>query len=148
MESIEVDVKDMVLKPVDQVYEAIISPKKITKYFASKSSGELREGEVIIWDFSDVGAKLSVEVVRVKKNKRIDFIWAASGKRTTVQMMLESEDTGETRIQIKEGPFSWNHEEMGMALQQTQGWTDFICSLKAYLYADLNLRAGRMEESY
>ena len=34
------------------------------------------------------------------------------------------------------------------ALQQTQGWTDFICSMKAFLYCGINLRNGRTKGSY
>jgi hypothetical protein len=48
----------------------------------------------------------------------------------------------------------WFFENIGgqlpvtVALQQTQGWTDFICSMKAFLYGGINLRSGRVKGSY
>ncbi|MFT6850543.1 MAG: hypothetical protein ACJATA_001357 [Sphingobacteriales bacterium] len=37
-----------------------------------------------------------------------------------------------------------NEEGVQRAMRQTQGWTDFICSLKGFLYTGINLRTGKM----
>ncbi len=49
-----------------------------------------------------------------------------------------------TNIEISESGFEMKKKENKKALLQTQGWTDFICSLKAYLYTGVNLRNGKV----
>ena len=141
--NIQVEVKDIVLKSIETVFDAIISPDKITKYFPSHSSGEMLQGNKIIWKFEDVGVELYIDVLKVEKNNYLSFEWSASGTHTTVEINLDAKDENQTIIEIMESSFEMNAAGVKKALQQTQGWTDFICSLKAYLYTGINLRNGR-----
>jgi len=145
---VKVNVKDRVLRPIADVFEAIINPEIISGYFISSASGRLKENETIIWSFSDVGGKMPVNVKKITDNELISFEWAASGETALVNIRLTAIDEQTTSIEITED--GWLMEAAGVkkALGQTQGWTDFICSMKAYLYCGINLRKGRTKRSY
>lgn len=148
METINVIVKATILEPIENVFNAIINPDKLTNYFASKASGKLVEGEKIVWNFEDVGAKCEVNVLKVVENKKINFEWNAIGiKPSEVIISLESENDNQTNIEITETPFELSKKGVQKAMGQTQGWTDFICSLKAFLYTGINLRNGQKTEN-
>lgn len=142
--SIQVKVSDHILKPIEVVFKAIVDPTKITKYFVSDASDFISEGKNIEWEFRDYNVKLTVDVLKVIKNEQITFDWEASGKKARVSISLISENADKTKITITEDSFEANEDGIAKALQQTQGWTDFICSLKAYLYTGINLRNGKM----
>jgi len=78
------------------------------------------------------------------KNESISFEWDASGKLARVDVVMESVSTNKTTLEITESSYELSEKEVSKALQQMQGWTDFICSLKAYLYTGVNLRNGKM----
>jgi hypothetical protein len=46
-------------------------------------------------------------------------------------------------VAITEGGWPKGDEGIQRALGQIRGWTDFICSMKAYLQHGINLREGR-----
>ena len=141
---LNVKVTSTIFKPIEEVFDGIVNPNKISKYFTSASSGELKEGENIIWTFGDVGVALEIQVLELEKYHFISFKWGASGKMATVEIKLNTTDENHTDIEITESPYEMNEDDIQKVLQQTQGWTDFICSLKAYLYTGINLRNGKM----
>ena len=143
MGNIQVKVKDIVLKPVNEVFDSIINPKKLSKFFISRASGPIKIGQNIIWFFDDVGGEISVSIKEVIQNTCISFEWAASGRIATVKIKLESIDSNKTSILITEENFPLDNNGVKQALGQTQGWTDFICCMKAFLYCGVNLRDGR-----
>ena len=62
--------------------------------------------------------------------------------RSAFDWQLEPDGDG-TRLVATEGPFERTEEGVKRALGQTQGWTDFSLSLRAYLQHGLNLRLGK-----
>jgi uncharacterized protein YndB with AHSA1/START domain len=144
--TIRVDVTDRVLKPVDEVFQAIVDPAKITKYFASDASAPLSPGAAVTWTFADVGVELSPEIRTVEANRRIAFDWTASGQKARVEIELTPFDENSTKIHIVESEFAMNDEGVKRALGQTKGWTDFIDCMRAYLEFGVQLRQGRTRE--
>ncbi len=142
--SIQVSVTDYIMRPLDKVFNTVVDPSHITKYFVSDVSDYLSEGKKVIWEFKDYNVKLDVTVLKVIKNQQITFDWEASGDKARVSMSFSSENENKTKLVITEDSFKTNEEGIAKALQQTQGWTDFICSLKAYLYTGIKLRNGKM----
>ena len=140
---IKTDIKDIILKPKSEVFQAIVDAKKLSGYFISRATKSIEKSQTIIWYFDDYCAELSINVLEVKENESIHFEWVASGILAKVQIILTSENENKTKIQIIEGNWEMNESGVKSALQQTQGWTDFICSMKAYLYTGINLRNGR-----
>lgn len=145
---VQVRVVDRVLKPVADVFDAIVDPDKITKFFASGSSGPMAPGKTITWTFADVGRAISPEVLAVEKDRHIAFAWNASGGTARVDIRLEPYDAQSTRITVTEDGWSMDEAGVERALGQTQGWTDFICCMKGYLQFGVNLREGRTREAH
>ena len=142
--SIQVKVSSIILRPVNIVFKAIEDPAQIKKYFVSNSSNFLSEGKKVTWEFKDYNVKLDVKVIKVIENELITFDWEASGQQARVSIALKSEEAAKTKITITEDSYEADAPGIEKALQQTEGWTDFICSLKAYLYTGINLRNGKM----
>jgi len=138
-----VRVEDKIARPVAEVFDAIVDPAKMTQYFISASSGRITpDTKSVEWEWSDVGAKLSVDIGQFVPNAKIGFGWRATGHLTKVTLTLEP-DGNATKISAIEAPFALNEQGVARAMQQTQGWTDFCCSLKAYLVHGINLRRGK-----
>lgn len=142
--SFQVKVSDHIFQPLDKVFSAIEDPNQITKYFVSDASERLAEGKKIIWEFKDYNVKINVEVLKLVNNEQITFNWEANGNKSLVSMSFSSEGKNKTNVVITEDAFEFDVEGIKKAMQQTQGWTDFLCSLKAYLYTGINLRNGKM----
>ncbi len=144
MEKIHVQVNTTIAATVQRVFEAIIEPVHLNNYFASKSSGPIAEGQKIIWYFEDAGVQCDVHILHVKPFERIEFEWNATGQTASrVLMVFEEKEKNTTLLKITESSFEFTAEDVKNALGQTQGWTDFACSLKAYLYTGINLRNGK-----
>lgn len=59
---INVDVTDRVLKPVPEVFQAIVDPDKLSKFFISSASAPIAAGQMVTWTFADVGGELTPEI--------------------------------------------------------------------------------------
>jgi uncharacterized protein YndB with AHSA1/START domain len=141
-DSIDVSVRNIVLKPVEEVFDAVVEPERMAGYFISSASAPMTEGATVEWRFDDVGAELQVDIHVVDRPKRIAFTWAASGQPADVEMQFDG-DSRSTTITVTETPFPFDHEGVRRALGQTSGWTDFLCCMKAYVQHGVNLREGR-----
>lgn len=128
---------------IDRVFDAIVTGNKMSNYFISRADSDMIEGKTVKWQFSDVGAKIGIDVKKIEANKLIQFSWSVTGKATTVEITLEKKDENNTAIQIIESEWDDNEQGISTAMQQTIGWTDFYDCLKAYLLFNINLRTGK-----
>ena len=143
LEILEIKVALQVLKPVHEVYEAIVDPEKMSNYFISRSDGRIEQGKSIQWEFPEFEGSWTVHIDKVEQNKRIEFEWeGASGHQTRVKINLEPIEQQFTVIRISEGPMKNNQEGIKWLLSNTEGWTNFLCCLKAYVEHGINLRKG------
>jgi uncharacterized protein YndB with AHSA1/START domain len=141
-------VRDRVMEPAQKVFEAIVDPDEISGYFTSSASGRLEAGRAVEWRFADVGGMLKVLVEDLQPGRSVSFNWTASGVPTQVQISLLDEAAASTLVDITESGWPMDEDGVGRALGQTQGWTDFICSMKAYLMCGVRLRTGRTADSH
>lgn len=147
MEKLKVKVNSIIEASIDEVFNAIYDPSKMSCYFASDCSGKMEAGAQLIWHFSDAGVSCEVHVLTSVRNKEISFEWNAVGQDpTTVQLVFNKIDAHKTKLEISEFHFDYSPDSVKKALGQTQGWTDFACSLKAFLYTGVNLRNGQMNQ--
>lgn len=144
--NVEVNVDDRVLTAVSDVFSAIIDPAKMSHFFSSGGSGRMKAGTTVEWEFADVGARLSVDVIEIEENRKIAFDWTASGVKARVTIVLKVVDPTTTLVAINEAGWPMDREGVQRALGQTQGWTDFLCCMKAYLQHGINLRLGRVKK--
>ncbi len=139
---VTVNVDDRIARPVAEVFDAIVDPAKMTQYFISRGSARITPGASLTWEWSDVGAKLDVQVVQFEPNAKVAFVWSATGTRTKVTLQLLA-DGPATKLVATEAPFPLTEDGALRAMQQTRGWTDFCCCLKAYLQHRIDLRRGK-----
>jgi uncharacterized protein YndB with AHSA1/START domain len=129
-------------KPVAEVFDAVVDPKKLTGYFIKTSSGPLAEGTTVKWKFAEVPTPFDVIVRQVVKDDRITFEWPAKDYNTKVEMVFKALDTQNTMVQISESGWHGDPEGVKLSYGNAGGWMHMMCCLKAYIEYGINLRAG------
>jgi len=131
--------------PVEQVFDAVYNPTKITQYFATGSaSGPLVEGTKVIWRFADYPGDVPLSVTKVIPNRLIEFEWEAmdGGYNTHVEISFEPLGPEEALVSISEGIWKENQKGLNASYGNCYGWMQMSCCLKAYLEYGINLRKG------
>jgi len=138
-------VQARIQKPVEEVFDGVYNPVKITQYFATESaSGPLSEGSRVIWRFADYPKDVPLLVKKVIVNQLIAFEWEAAdgGYNTRVEIHFEPLGKDETLVKISESAWKENQRGLDSSYQNCQGWMNMSCCLKAYLEYGINLRKG------
>jgi uncharacterized protein YndB with AHSA1/START domain len=147
-----------IAKPVNEVFEAVADPAKLSRYFTTGGAkGRLETGAVVTWDFADFPGAFPVDVVEVTPNERIVLRWEANegaladgedaamaqaGYQTTVTMTFEPLEDGRSLVSIAEE--GWRDTDGGRKASygNCEGWTHMLCAMKANLEHGINLREG------
>jgi uncharacterized protein YndB with AHSA1/START domain len=134
-------------KPVHDVFEAIVDPELMSKYFILKGSARLEEGAIIRWEFPELEYQFMIRVSKIKDDKNISFYWAdIKGPLTLVEIKL-TEENGTTFVRISEKERKNSPSGIKWLKQNTEGWANFLACLKAYLEYGVNLRKGAFDSS-
>ena len=143
--SLEVKAALQISKPVNEVFEAIIDPVKMSNYFISKGSGRMEEGKKIIWKFPEFDMEAPIRTGKIEKNKYISFYWEIDGLELLTEMTLTSKANNSTLVSITEK--SRENDEAGIKwlIGNTEGWANFLACLKAWLEYGINLRKGAFD---
>jgi len=144
-ELLEIKTAIQILKSVNDVFEAIVNPSKMSNYFISKSSGRMEEGRPLKWQFPEFEMEFPIRVGKIEKDKYISFYWDLDGIELLVEITLTSIDNAATIVTITEK--SRKNDEAGIKWLKgnTEGWANFLACLKAYLEYGINLRKGAFE---
>ncbi len=134
-----------ILKPVNDVFEAIVDPALMSGYFISKGSGRMEEGRKIIWKFSEFEPEFPITVGRIEKDKYISYTWEVEGADLMVEMTLADKGADKTVVTITEGSMKNNDAGIKWLKGNTEGWANFLACLKAYLEYGINLRKGAFD---
>src|ERR1700678_752844 len=140
-ETIEVRVRERILRPIGEVFDAVVDPAKMANYFISGASGPMRPGPVT-WEFGDVGAKVQIQVLDVETNRKIVWESTALGQPTRSSFEFSEDGPDATVVVVTEGDFALTSAGVKRALGQNAGWTYTLCGLKAYVQFGINLRQG------
>jgi uncharacterized protein YndB with AHSA1/START domain len=132
-------------KPVNEVFEAIVDPDKMSNYFISRSSGRMTEGKTIMWGFPESDMEFPVRVGQIEKDKFISFYWDVDDIELLVEMTLAPARNNSTVVTITEK--SRKNDEAGIIWLKgnTEGWANFLACLKAWLEYGINLRKGAFD---
>ena len=144
-------VSGRISKPVQEVFEAVADPQKLSGYFTTGGAkGRLETGAVVTWDFHDFPGAFPVNVVEVVPNEKIVLTWGATPEDdgrgeyyTTVTLQFEPiDDNARTLVTITEQ--GWKPTELGLksSYGNCEGWTGMLCAMKVYLEHGINLREG------
>jgi uncharacterized protein YndB with AHSA1/START domain len=152
------NVSARVSKPVAEVFEAVVDPAQLSRYFTTGGAkGRLETGATVTWDFHDFPGAFPVHVIEVEKDRKIVLQWeanegapsdgeaavtASTGYMTTVTMTFEPLEGNRTLVSIAEE--GWRETPTGLKASygNCQGWSQMLCALKIWLEHGINLREG------
>ncbi|MFC7499918.1 SRPBCC family protein [Enterovirga sp. GCM10030262] len=143
------EVAGRIARPVEEVFEAIVDPGTLSRYFTTGGAeGRIEPGATVSWSFHDFPGAFPVEVAEVEKNKRIVLRWEAdendpSAKYDTiVTMRFEALEDGRTLLSI--GEEGWRETPAGLKASygNCMGWSQMLCAMKAWVEYGINLREG------
>jgi uncharacterized protein YndB with AHSA1/START domain len=114
----------------------------MNKYFISTSTGRKESGKTITWMWEDFEAEIGIKVGKIETDKTVSFSWDASGVDRVVVITLEPKNDNQTLVKVTEADWLADYKGANQCMGQVEGWTHFLCCLKAYLEYSINLRLG------
>jgi uncharacterized protein YndB with AHSA1/START domain len=130
-------------KPLAEVYDAVVNPTKLTGYFVQSSTGPLAEGTTVKWSFAEAPEPFDVIVREVMEKERIVLEWPGGRSyNTIVEIAFKPLDDANTMLQISEGGWRLEPDDIQLPCGNAGGWMHMMCSLKGYVEYGINLRAG------
>jgi uncharacterized protein YndB with AHSA1/START domain len=140
------EVSGRIDRPVDEVFEAVADPEKLSGYFTTGGAvGRLEPGATVQWEFHDFPGPFPVTVVEVEPNRRIVLEWNANDSPpypTRVTLRFEPLEDGRTLVSISEEGFKQTEAGLKASYGNCGGWMWVLCAMKVYLEHGINLREG------
>lgn len=134
-----------ITKPTNEVFEAIVDPPKIGKFWFSSSSQRWIQGQKVTLRYEEYNAEVVIHIVEVVENKKIVYSWGEEkNEETQVTIVLKEWDNQSTIIEITESGFREEDPDViSKVIGQKEGWVYMLCCLKCYLENDVKeLRAS------
>jgi uncharacterized protein YndB with AHSA1/START domain len=141
-DKIKAKVQMGILKPAYEIFDAIVDPEQMKQYFISGSTGRMESGKTLTWTWDDFDAEHQIKIGKIEKNKTVSFEWNGSGVNCVVVITLEPKGENKTLVKITESEWTADYKGANQCMGQVEGWTHFLCCLKAYLEYGINLRTG------
>jgi uncharacterized protein YndB with AHSA1/START domain len=129
-------------KPIEEVFEGIVNPEKMTKYFISESSGRMENGKELIWKFNEMPDECPIREIKIEKNRSVSYVW---DKETIVKIVLEEQSDKSTLVKVTEDGKELNDKNLKWLVGNTEGWANFLACMKAYLEYGIELRKGAFD---
>lgn len=141
-------VQTRILRPVAEVFEAVISSDRLCHYFTDRTSGDLVEGEKIRWHWAHYEPELPVLVDKIVANERVELtLDSAEWKKTTtesypVRVVLEFDalEDGSTMLSISEEGWKTDTDGLKGSHDNCSGWTHMAMCLKGWIEHGIDLR--------
>jgi len=144
-QSLEIKTAIQILKTVNEVFEAIVDPTKMSNYFVSKSSGRMETGKQIMWQFPEFDMEFPIRVGKIIKDEYISYYWDVEGTELLVEMTLTARALSSTLVTLTEKSRANDEAGIKWLKGNTEGWANFLACLKAYLEYGINLRKGAFD---
>lgn len=142
MEKITSKAAITIYKPINEVFEAIVNPEIMSNYFISKGSGRLEQGKEVFWEFPEFEGSYPVQVKEIIQNQRIILDW---DPKSLVKIELEEDSNKNTTVRVSEEGHQLDEAGIKWAIGQTEGWTNFLTCMKAWLEYGIHLRKGAFD---
>lgn len=139
----------LIRKPVAEVFEAFVDPAITSKFWFTKSSGRLKAGKQIQWDWEMYDFSVQVSVKAIEQDKRILIEWTGYDTPTTVEWIFTPRADNTTFVSVTNTGFSGDGDEVTkQAISSTEGFTLVLAGLKALLEHNivLNLVSDRFPD--
>ncbi|MBX3480209.1 MAG: SRPBCC family protein [Caulobacter sp.] len=143
---VEAKAQTMIRAPVSKVFQAFVDPAVTTKFWFSRSSGPLRAGETVRWDWEMYGHADDIHVREVEDGRRIVYDWGGEDNLSRVEMTF-SEIDGGTFVEATNSGFHGDAAlVIAQALDSNGGFTTVLCAAKVWLEHGINARL--VEDKY
>ena len=136
----------LIRKPVSTVFEAFTNPAITTKFWFTKSTGELEEGKQINWIWEMYNLTVPLTVKKIDLNERIIIEWGEGKHKSTVKWEFKPIHQSNTFVTITNYDFQCSGDELiSEMIDSTGGFNLVIAGLKAWLEhrVQLNLIADK-----
>lgn len=133
-----VETQMLIRKPVAMVFEAFLDPAVTTKFWFTKSSGQLEVGKITIWEWEMYGVVTNVLTNEIITNKLISTEWGDPATTVDYEFIALTDET--TYVVIKNYGFKETGSELiQIIMDSTGGFTTVLDGLKAYLEHNVRL---------
>lgn len=129
-------------KPIEEVFEGIVNPEKMTHYFISESTGRMETGKELTWKFPEFDQRFHIKNIKTEINHSVSFVWDPA---TVITILLEAQPDKSTVVKVTEDGKEFNEENLKWAIGNTEGWANFLACMKAYLEYGIQLRKGAFD---
>ena len=145
IQTLEIKAALQIQKPVQEVFEAIVDPAKMSNYFISESTGSMEQGKELTWRFPEFDMDVPVRVGKIEQDNYISYYWDNEDKELLVEITLTPKENNSTLVTITEKSLPNNEAGIEWLKRNTEGWANFLACLKAYLEYGINLRKGAFD---
>ncbi len=139
-------VQTKILRPVADVFDAVVSSERMKKYFIDGASSDLVEGKEVTWRWDHYGEN-PVSVRKVVENKLIELAidsreWdKTKDEAYEVLVIFEFEELEDgTMMSISEQGWKTDADGLKGSHDNCGGWTHMAMCLKAYIEHGIDLR--------
>ena len=136
----------LIRRPVEDVYEAFVNPEITSRFWFTRSTGPLVEGQTVTWFWEMYGVSGDVEVKSLEPNRRILIHWP-----TPVEWLFDARKDGTTYVSIIVSEFSGSDDEkVAQAIDSQGGFSLALAGCKALLEhgIELNLVADHKPDAH
>jgi len=129
----------LIHRPPQQVFQALADPSITTRFWFTKSSGDLAPDATVQWEWEMYGIKKKISVIDFEQDRLIVAEWGTDDSPTTFTIrFLPWQD--DTFVDVTETGFTGSTDEiLAGVLDSTAGWTMVLSALKAHLEHDIVL---------
>jgi len=125
--------------PLKKVWEAVVDPKHLKKYFVDGQDGTFGPGlEPVTWTWKEWGG-WTFYPVKFEKEKEIVFLAPDMDNKCLMTIRFEFlRKDGRTIFRVHE--MGYKASQLKQAFMMCEGWTEFHTGLKAYIKFGADLR--------
>ncbi len=143
-QTLEIKTGIQIQKPLNEVFEAIVDPIKMSNYFISYGSARMEAGAELIWRFPEFDMDVPVRVGNVRENEYISYYWDNDKNEMFVEIKLTPRGN-DTIVTVTEKSAINNEAGIKWFGGNTEGWANFLACLKAWLDHGIHLRKGAFD---
>lgn len=147
LEELSFSVFGFISRCPQQVYEAIVDPRQLSRHFSTGGAqGRIETGATVTWEFADFPGRFPVQVIETSPSRKVVFEWSgtevvSAEQRSRVNITLESvDDHTRTKVTITEHAWQLSTGGARGAFSSCMGWTGMLAAMKVWLEHGVLLR--------
>lgn len=136
----------LIRKPLATVFDAFVDPAITSRFWFTRGSKRLPEGEVVTWHWDMYGVSAEVAVKSIEHNRRILVEWP-----TPVEWVFSPRSRDTTFVSVTASGFVGSDDEkVAQAIDSMGGFSLALAGCKAFLEhgVELNLVADHNPDAH